>query len=165
MIEKGMYYAVDNFYSIIKELGGVWGDTKHRPLLCLIESQEQNGLYWAIPMGLLKHRDKNASDRIYEFISMPDNDLRSCYYHIGRTTNKSIFFISDVIPIIDKYIDSPHLGFDNSHFILKNKPLILELERKLNRILAFENTKNNHFRQHITDIKKYLINELQENKK
>ena len=40
MIEKGMYYAVDNFYGIIKELGGAWGDTKHRPLLCLIELQE-----------------------------------------------------------------------------------------------------------------------------
>ena len=165
MIEKGMYYAVDNFYSIIKELGGTWSDTKRRPLLCLIESQEQNGLYWAIPMGMLNHRDDNALNRVYKFLSMPDNDLRSCYYHIGRTTNKSIFFISDVIPIIDKYIDSPHLGADNNIFILKNKLLILELERKLNRILAFENTKNNYFRQHITDIKKHLINKLQENEK
>ena len=160
MIEKGMYYAKNDFYGIIKKVGGIWNDTKHRPLLCLIESHEQKGLYWAIPMGLVNHRDIDANNRIHKFLSMPDDDLRSCYYHIGRTTNKSIFFISDVIPITDEYIDKEHLDSNKNHFIIKNKSLILELERKLNRILSFENSKNNYFRQHITDVKKYLTQEL-----
>ena len=37
-----------------------------------------------------------------------------------------------------------------------------ELEYKLCRILELENRKPNHFRQHITDIKNYLIEELNE---
>lgn len=44
MIEKDIYYAKIEFYDIIKMLGGTWNDTKHRPLVCLIESQEQTGL-------------------------------------------------------------------------------------------------------------------------
>ena len=33
-------------------------------------------------------------------------------------------------------------------------------ERKLLRILSVENSKNNSFRQHITDVKNYLLSEL-----
>jgi hypothetical protein len=42
----------------------------------------------------------------------------------------------------------------------KNKKLIQTLNEKLARILAFEASSNNYFRQHITDIKKALIAEL-----
>ena len=38
-----------------------------------------------------------------------------------------------------------------------------QLEYKLKRILAFEKTKPNYFRQHITDTKNYLISELKTN--
>ncbi|MBR1684095.1 MAG: hypothetical protein IJ708_03075, partial [Clostridia bacterium] len=53
-----------------------------------------------------------------------------------------------------------HTGADHRHFIIKNPNLIAELERKLFRILAVENSDNNHFRQHITDVKQYLLAEL-----
>ena len=115
-------------------------------------------------MGAVNHRNDKARKRIQSFMNLPDDNICSCYYHIGRTTNKSIFFISDVVPITDKYIDIEHLDSNNNHFVIKNKPLALELERKLFRILSFENSKNNYFRQHITDIKKYLIDELNQNK-
>ena len=42
--------------------------------------------------------------------------------------------------------------------------LISELERKLFRILSVENTKSNSFRQHITDVKHFLLQELESDK-
>ena len=137
MIERGLYYATPDFAQMIRLVGGSWNDTKHRPLVCLVKSNENEHLYWAIP-------------------------IRSCYYHIGRTTSQSIFFISDAIPMIDRYIDEIHVGGNGQHYIIKNRKLIQELERKLFRILSIENSKKNHFRQHITDVKHHLLNELGE---
>lgn len=111
-------------------------------------------------MGNYKHRTKEQQERIQMYLNFPENDIRSCYYHLGRTTAKSIFFISDAIPIIDKYIDEEHVGADKKHFIIKNSKLSSELERKLFRILSIENSKPNSFRQHITDVYNYLEIEL-----
>lgn len=47
--------------------------------------------------------------------------------------------------------------------IVKNKVLLADLEYKLRRILTYEKNNPNFFRQHITDIKNYLIKELNEN--
>lgn len=160
MIEHGIYYAAPSFAKIIKDNGGTWNDTKHRPIVCLIKSNEHEKLYWAIPMGKLNHRNTAAQKRLDFYLNLPEKDIRSCYYHIGRTSAQSIFFISDAVPITDSYIDGIHAGSDNNHFIIKNKNLISALERKLFRILSVENAKNNFFRQHITDVKEYLLSEL-----
>ena len=162
MIERGLYYANDAFSEMIRSLGGEWNDTKHRPIVCLIKSSEHDDLYWAIPMGKLNHRDENQQNRLNFFLNLPDRDIRSCYYHVGRTTTKSIFFVSAAIPITDKYIESVHVGADDNHYIIKTPNLIAELERKLKRILSVENSEKNHFRQHITDVKEYLLQELSE---
>ncbi len=66
------------------------------------------------------------------------------------------------IPITEKYIDGIHAGADKQHYIIKNQKLISELRRKLFRILSVENSKNNCFRQHITDVKNHLLKELGE---
>lgn len=160
MNQNGMYYVTDEFKQLIRNLGGEWNDQKKRPIVCLIQSSEISELYWAIPVGKVNHRDQEGMNRIRFFMSRPDRDLRSCYYHIGRTTNKSIFFISDTIPIIDKYILEEHLGADLNPYVIKNPILLSELQYKLNRILNFEASKQNYFRQHITDIKNHLIAEL-----
>lgn len=160
MIERGLYYPKSEFGEMIRSLGGTWNDTKHRPIVCLIESSECPGLYWAIPMGKLNHRDQEQQARLEWYMNLPSQDIRSCYYHVGRTTTRSIFFISDAIPITEKYIDAIHTGGDNKHYIIKNANLAAELERKLFRILSVENSRNNHFRQHITDVKNHLITEL-----
>lgn len=161
MTEHGLYYATAEFAQMIKDVGGIWNDTKHRPIVCLIQSKENDHLYWAIPMGKLNHRNQQQQERLNFYLNLPERDIRSCYYHIGRTSSKSIFFISDAIPIIDKYIEGIHVGSDNKHYIIKNKTLISELERKLFRILSVENSKKNHFRQHISDVKLHLLNELE----
>lgn len=112
-------------------------------------------------MGNFDHRDDNAKNRIEKFLSYSNRDIRSCYYHIGNTDVRSIFFISDAVPITDKYIDRDYIGkYTNTQYVIKNKKLISELERKLKRILSWENSRPNYFRQHITDIKNYLLEEL-----
>jgi len=164
MIERGLYYATSDFTELIKSVGGEWNDPKHRPIVCLVKSTENDDLYWAIPMGNWNHRSPQQQARLQQYLDLPSNDIRSCFYHLGRTTNKSIFFISDAIPITDKYISGEHVGADKKHFIIKNKKLIAELERKLFRILAVENSDKNHFRQHISDVKDHLLNELSQNR-
>ena len=160
MNEKCMYFCKSDIYQKIRDVGGTWNDSKERPIVCLIESAEQKGLYWAIPVGNWDHRDNTAQQRINKYMSYHKRDIRSCFYHVANTTVKSIFFISDVIPITQEYIDRDYLGFDKNVFQIKNKPLIDELERKLKRILSHEKANKNYFRQHITDIKVALIEEL-----
>ncbi|MFW6016435.1 MAG: hypothetical protein ACOCRK_08345 [bacterium] len=161
MEERAMYFGNRNIYQTIRNIGGKWNDSKERPLVCLIESTEKQGLFWAIPVGNFNHRDKEGQDRIYRYMSYPNEDLRSCYYHVGKTTVKSIFFISDVIPITEKYIEKEYMGFNNKIYIIKNQNLIQALTEKLTRILTFESSRNNYFRQRITDVKNFLIGELE----
>ena len=161
MIKNAMYFGKRDLYNFIKRVGGEWNDTKDRPIFCCIESLEHKGLYWAIPVGNYNHRDASAKRRINNFINLPPENIASCYYHIGQTTIKSIFFISDVIPVIDKYIERGYINnYTASIHIVKNKTLISELENKLKRILAYENSNPNFFRQHITDVKNELLKEL-----
>lgn len=110
MQEHGMYFGKEEIYEKRREVGGVWNDGKKRPIVCLIESVEIKGLYWAIPFGNWNHRDEKGKKRIMSFIEREERDIRSCFYHIGNTTVKSIFFSSDVIPITDKYIEREYSG-------------------------------------------------------
>lgn len=161
MIEHALYFGKKEFYDIIRNVGGVWNDSKERPLVCLLKLSESDNVYWAIPMGNLEHRDEKAKRRIEKFLSYTNKDIRSCFYHIGRTDVHSIFFISDAVPITDRYIERDYIGkYTGQQYVIKNKNLIFELERKLKRILSWENSRPNYFRQHITDIKNYLLKEL-----
>ncbi len=164
MKEHALYFAKSEFYELIRNLGGLWNDAKERPLVCLIKSTENDNLYWAIPIGNYEHRNQEAKSRIQNYINKNKKSIPSCFYHIGNTNEKSIFFISDVIPITDKYIEREYLTKNKSVYIIKNKKLLKELEYKLSRILSLENANPNYFRQHITDIKEYLIKELNSSK-
>jgi hypothetical protein len=156
---NGMYFGKEEIYDIIRNVGGSWNDSKERPIVCLLKIDDTD-LYWAIPVGNWNHRDKDAKIRIKNFLNRPEDNISSCYYHLGNTTTKSIFFISDVIPITDKYIEREYLGRNKSIYIIKNKPLLKELTRKLRRIIYYEDKNPNYFRQHITDVKNYLLEEL-----
>ena len=161
MQENAMYLGKSDIYQKIRDVGGTWNDPKDRPLVCLVESTEHAGLFWAIPVGNWNHRDEAAKKRMIEYMSLPKTDIQSCYYHVGNTTVKSIFFISDVIPITEKYIEREYFGFDKKIYIIKNSKLIQCLAEKLTRVLVYESSKKNFFRQHITDIKNELIKELE----
>lgn len=164
MEEHSIYYGKSEFYEIIRNIGGIWNDSKERPIVCLIKLSENDDIYWAIPMGNWKHRNKEAKARIQKFLDYKESDIRSCFYHIGRTDEKSIFFISDIVPITKKYIERAYIGkYTGKPYIIKNKQLIDELIRKTKRILSWENSNPNYYRQHITDIKNHLIEELHNN--
>lgn len=154
---KKIYFAKSEFYELIKKNGGAWNDIKERPLVCLLKIDETD-IFWAIPMGNLEHRNEEAKERIKNYLSKEKRDIRSCYYHIGNTNEKSIFFISDVVPITAEYILREYLVGDSVGYEIKNLELITELERKLKRILMFEDKKPNYFRQNITNLKNYLLN-------
>ena len=159
MQQNAIYFGKQEFYQIIRDQGGEWDDSKERPIVCLIKLQENDSIYWAVPMGNWNHRDEKAKNRIRNYINLPEKRIESCYYHIGRTTVQSIFFISDVIPITEKYIERQYLGFDGKGYVIKNPRLLEELKRKVSRILYYENHRPNYFRQHITDVKEYLLKE------
>lgn len=156
MKEQGIYFATSDFKNVVSSCGGQWNDRKERPIVCLVRSQEDSRIYWAIPMGDMAHRSQEQRDRINTFLSYPDRDIRSCYYHVARTDKESLFFISDAIPITDEYIEREYT-VGGQGYVIKNQATINELRRKLARILAYENRMPNRFRQHITDVKKYLM--------
>lgn len=163
MNEHAIYFAKKDFYDVIKGVGGTWNDSKERPIVCLLKLSENDNLYWAIPMGNWNHRDNQAKARINRYLAFDKDDIRSCFYHVGRTDEMSIFFISDIVPISEKYIDRVYINrYTQKQHVIQNAALISELIRKVLRILAWENANNNYFRQHITDIKKYLLNEINE---
>ena len=162
MKEHGMYFGKNIFYQIIRNVGGIWNDSKERPIVCLMQSLEHEGLYWAIPVGNYEHRNDQQKARIQMYMDYAVKDIRSCFYHVGNTNEKSIFFISDAVPFTEKYIEREYKNKTKNIHIIKNKVLLKQLEYKLSRILELENRKPNYFRQHITDIKNYLRRELEE---
>jgi hypothetical protein len=159
---NAMYFGKTELYNIIRNVGGTWNDSKERPIVCLLKIDDTD-IYWAVPVGNWEHRDEAAKTRIKNYLNRPSDNISSCYYHLGNTTTKSIFFISDVIPITDKYIEREYLGRNKSVYIIKNKKLLQELKRKLQRILYYEDKNPNYFRQHITDVKTYLLKESEGN--
>ncbi len=159
MIEQGVYFFTADLKQFIVDCGGQWNDSKARPMVCLIKSSENDDLYWAIPMGDMDHRTHEQKERIQKFIDLPSRDIRSCFYHVFKTDKESLFFISDAIPVVERFVDRPY-QVGSVDYVIKNKQLIAALQTKLFRILSFENGKPNHFRQHITDVKAKLIEEL-----
>ena len=79
--------------------------------------------------------------------------------HIARTTKDALYKISSCYPITEKYIDHPFIT-NNVHVVMQKQDDINEIRRKFKRILSMESRKPNYFKQHITDIKRYLIDEL-----
>jgi hypothetical protein len=162
MIEHGLYSIKKEFLNLIDSLGGDCDlhNGYKRPVYCCIKDEFINDIYWAIPTSDLSHRSEEQNKRYEFYLSLPDKDLRSCYYHKAKTTKEALFKISSCYPIIDKYIDH-EFTTSGKHVIMKRKDSLIEIERKLKRILSFENNSNNYFPQKITEIKKYLINELE----
>lgn len=164
MIENGLYVIKRELLVVIDKLGGDCDITNgnKRPVFCCLKDTKINGLYWAIPTSDLSHRKNGQKEYYQTCLSCPDKDLRSCYYHIAKTTKDALYKISSCFPIIEKYIDHPFIS-NNVHVIMKRQSDINEIRRKFKRILSMEFRKPNYFPQHISDIKKYLIDELNAN--
>lgn len=167
LVEQGMYFAKKEFIDLIKSVGGECNDVKERPLVALVESKENKDIYWAIPLGDWNHREGPQKKRIQRYLDMDTNTINSCFYHVGKTDKESIFFISDVVPITSKYIERNYYTRGSNHYVIKNKKLIEELQRKIGRIISYEKSymqsKGNNefkFRQNIFGIYNALLDEL-----
>lgn len=161
MKEHGLYIIRKEFLELVHKLGGDcdYYNGNKRPIYCCIKDNKIDGLYWAIPTSDISHRKDEQKAYYEKCLEKPDSDLRSCYYHIGRTTKDAVYKVSSCYPITAKYIDH-EFNSCGKHVIIRRAETVNELERKLKRILAFESRKPNYFQQHITDIKNYLLNEL-----
>ena len=42
---NGIYFAKGEFYQIIRDIGGVWNDSKERPIVCLLKMDDID-IYW-----------------------------------------------------------------------------------------------------------------------
>lgn len=163
MKEHGLYIIKKEFLKLVHKIGGDcdYYNGNKRPVYCCIRDNKYEGLYWAIPTSDMNHRDDGQKAYYQKCLEKPDNDLRSCYYHIGRTTKEALYKVSSCYPITSKYIDH-EFSSCGKHVVVRRAETINELERKLKRILAFESRKPNYFHQHITDIKEYLLKELEQ---
>ena len=123
IIEPNGMYFVEGITELVHDVGGRDDDFKERPVVALIQSENDPTIYWAIPVGDADHRDEAALERIQRFMDYPEDDERRYYYHIGQTNKKSIFFVSSVIPITPAYINREYMVNYTYHYKIKNKQL------------------------------------------
>ena len=149
-------YMVDHtYYELIKDLGVLWDDPKWHPTICLRPILESDNIFWMIKMTTFKEDsgEINSGDRYLEFIQKPELDIQSCFYHIGRTNRRSVFVISDALPVPKEFVNSQYKFWGE----VKNKNLLSELNRKFDRILSFEKDNPNFTKTRITDTLEYMI--------
>ena len=161
MVEHGLYILKQDFFNLVQSLGGdcdISTGTK-RPIYCCLKDDKIDGLFWAIPTTDIAHRNQKQVDKCNYYISLNENDMRSCYYHIAKTTVEAIYKISSCFPIIEKYVDY-EFKTSGVHVVMQRKNDIIEIERKLRRILAFEFRQPNYFLKRITDVRNHLIGEF-----
>ncbi len=157
MKEHGFYILKDEYINLINTLGGKYADSKSRPIYCCIKDNRIDGLFWLIPTSDLSHRTSEQIEKFRKYEQC--DDIRAAYYHIGKTTKPALYKISNALPATDKYILKEFLNL-NRHLVLEDKAEIQKIERKLRRILSYENSHPNRLEQHITAVKMHMVDEL-----
>lgn len=158
-MKQGFFYIIkDEFFDKFAEMGCKFKYNKNnsRPTYCCFEDINHKGLFWAIPTGSIENKNLN---RINAYISCDEKDIRSCYYHIGYTNRKAIFYISSAFPITDRYIQREYTT-NGTPLELKRLKMQEDIRRKLLKIITYENRFPNNLETHITTIKTVLLNEL-----
>ena len=151
----GIYILDSSYYDLIKDIGVPWNDPFIHPVFCFKQLLESEDIYWMFPLTSFKEyvEEGNYSDKVLEYIQKPESDIQSCFYHIAKTNRRSIFLISEALPVPKDFIKSRYRGFSE----VKNKSALFEIDRKFDRILKFERTTPNFTKTHITDTFEYMI--------
>lgn len=158
MIENGFYKISEEFIELIHQRGGKYSDRKERPVFCCIEDSKIKDLYWAIPTSNIAHRPPAQIEKIK--LWNEEKSIRSAYYHIGYTNRPALYRISSAFPITEKYISGEYVS-QGRHLILRNPREIEIIQKKLHRILFDESIHPNKYEQHITQLREYLVAELE----
>ena len=159
-MKDGFYYIIkDEFFEKFSEKGSIfeYNKSENRPIFCCIEDRIHKGLYWAIPAGTVTPA---RLSRVQTFIDLDEKDIRHYYYHIGYTNQRAIFYISAAFPVTDKYVLREYMS-NGSPLEMKRKAMKEEIQKKLFKILTYENRFPNKLEPHITDIKTELVKELE----
>ena len=156
----GFYKLSQDYFDIIKQIGGTYRDSKERPIYCCLQDKKHSDIYWAIPTSDISHRASEQLERIKRLCALQERDIRSCYYHLGYTNRSAIFRISSVLPVTDEYISGEYTS-QGIHLILRNTNLIAEIERKLSRILFDEERHHNKYEQRITALYTFMKTEIE----
>lgn len=159
MKENYFYIIKEDFFEKFSNMGCKFKYNKNanRPTYCCFEDRVHPGLYWAIPTGSIENKNL---ERINQYLECDIRDIRSCYYHIGYTNRKALFYISSTFPIIDKYVQREYTT-QGIPLVLKRTKMRYEIKQKLLKILTYENQHPNRLEPHITIIKNELLKELE----
>ena len=161
MVENGFYLLNQSYIDLVQKLGGKYNDNKTRPMFCCIKDVETEGLYWLIPTSDYSHRTQIQKDRINSYIKA--KGIKSAFYFVGYTTKDALFKISNALPVTEKYISREYVSC-GVHLILQDQAQIIEIRKKLYKILSYEKLYPNRLEQKITTIREYIVNELQQEK-
>lgn len=158
-MKDGFYYIIkDLFFEKFSKRGSVFKYNKgeNRPVFCCLEDRIHKGLFWAIPTGTTT---EERLKRVQSFINLDESDIRHHYYHIGYTNRKAIFYISSAFPITDRYISREYTS-NGTPLEMKRIRMKTDIQKKLLKILTYENQFPNKLEPHITDIKNELLKDL-----
>ena len=159
MKEHCFYIIKDEFFEKFKNEGSrfKYNKSDSRPTFCCFEDKIHKGLFWAIPTGRAK--GKNLS-RIKQFMAYDfETDIRASYYYLGYTNQQAIFYISSAFPVTEKYVLRPYT-VQSSPLEIKRTSVLAEIEKRMLKILTYENHHPNVLETHISDIKRILLEEL-----
>ena len=159
MVENGVYIIKESYFIKFEKLGSRFKDNKsgRRPTFCCIQDKFHKEIFWAIPTSKITN-DKNMK-RIEEYVNAKTSNIKSSFYHIGKTNRPCIFCISSCFPIIDDYIEREYT-INGKHLIINNNNQNKIVKTKLKRILKAENMNPNRFETKISMIKQVLLKEL-----
>ena len=160
MKEHCFYIIKDEFFDKFEKEGSTfeYNKSNSRPTFCCFEDKIHKGLFWAIPAG--RAQGKNI-ERIRRFMSYDfETDIRASYYYLGYTNQKAIFYISSAFPVTEKYILRAYT-VQNSPLEIKRISVLSEIEKRMLKILTYENHNPNVLETHISNIKKVLLEELE----
>ncbi len=123
MIKSGFYIIKNSFFEKMSDPYLKGNKKQNRPhYYCLKE--EDNDIYWLIPLSSKIHRYK-------KIINLKKNGKKCDILHITMLDNdkESVFLIQDMFPITEKYIERKYTIAGN-HLILSSEHQIRIIDKK-----------------------------------
>lgn len=127
IIENGLYTVYDKYFKDYKSQWFCDNKSENRPYY--VSFVDEDNITWLIPLS-------TQVDNYKKKILSDEQKYKIClFYHIGKVMGKErVFLIGNMFPIADEYIKKPYT-FSGIHYIIKNKQLIKELNKRAKRYL------------------------------
>lgn len=134
MVLNGVYKIKDEFYDLFDDEALTHNKGENRPFFYCIEDENVQELYWLIPMTSQVDKLKATLREKY------NDDPEKCDLFIINHHSKkpSAFLTVDIFPIIKKFIHSEYTMY-GQHYVIKDKKLITQINKKARKVLALKN--------------------------